>query len=89
MVRPTRQRYCLGYLALQRVRLGGDRYHGNRGIPYVVLNPDAEPDADAIMSLCREQLAAYKAPRLIQFVADLPKTSTGKIIRRELRKLDS
>ena len=34
------------------------------------------------------ELAAYKAPRAIQFVADLPKTSTGKIMRRELRKLD-
>jgi acyl-coenzyme A synthetase/AMP-(fatty) acid ligase len=31
----------------------------------------------------------YKMPRLIQFVADLPKTSTGKIMRRELRKLDT
>ncbi len=31
----------------------------------------------------------YKVPRLIQFVADLPKTSTGKIMRRELRKLDT
>ena len=31
---------------------------------------------------------AYKAPRALQFVADLPKTSTGKIMRRELRKLD-
>ena len=34
------------------------------------------------------QLAAYKIPRSIQFVADLPKTSTGKIMRRELKTLD-
>ena len=35
------------------------------------------------------RIAAYKAPRALQFVADLPKTSTGKIMRRELRKLDA
>ncbi len=34
-------------------------------------------------------LAAYKVPRKVQFVADLPKTSTGKIMRRELHTLDS
>ena len=41
------------------------------------------------MALCREQLSAYKVPRMVQFVADLPKTSTGKIMRRELKKLDT
>ncbi len=34
-------------------------------------------------------LAAYKVPREIQFVADLPKTSTGKVMRRELHTLDA
>ena len=33
-------------------------------------------------------LAAYKRPRLFQFVADLPKTSSGKVMRRRLRELD-
>ena len=37
---------------------------------------------------CREQLAAYKVPREIQIVPDLPTTSTGKILRRELHTLD-
>jgi long-chain acyl-CoA synthetase len=37
---------------------------------------------------CRPHLAAYKLPRSVRFVPDLPKTSTGKIMRRELRKLD-
>ncbi len=34
-------------------------------------------------------LAAYKVPRAIQFVDDVPKTSTGKLMRRELRTLDA
>lgn len=32
----------------------------------------------AVRSFCREHLAAYKAPRAVRFVPDLPKTSTGK-----------
>jgi len=50
-----------------------------------VLKSGAKADADGIIALCREQLAAYKVPRSVQFVADLPKTSTGKIMRRELK----
>ena len=56
---------------------------------YVVLKAGAAPDADSILDICRKELAAYKIPRAVQFVADLPKTSTGKIMRRELKKLDS
>jgi long-chain acyl-CoA synthetase len=66
-----------------------DELKGEIAKAYVVLKPGAAPDADGILALCRAELAAYKAPRAIQFVADLPKTSTGKIMRRELRKLDA
>jgi len=38
---------------------------------------------------CRVRLAAYKVPRLFQIVDDLPKTSTGKILRRMLRTMDT
>jgi long-chain acyl-CoA synthetase len=48
----------------------------------------AQPDAEDIIGYCREHLAAYKVPRAVQFVEDLPKTSTGKIMRRELHTLD-
>jgi long-chain acyl-CoA synthetase len=66
-----------------------DELKGEIAKAYVVLKPGAAGDADAILALCRDQLAAYKVPRAIQFVADLPKTSTGKIMRRELKKLDA
>jgi long-chain acyl-CoA synthetase len=65
-----------------------DEMKGEIAKAYVVLKPDAEPDADGILALCRDQLAAYKVPRAVQFVPDLPKTSTGKIMRRELSTLD-
>ena len=38
--------------------------------------------------LLREHLAAYKVPRAVQFVDDLPKTSSGKIMRRKLGEID-
>jgi len=65
-----------------------DGLKGEIAKAYVVLKPGAAPDAQSILELCRTELAAYKVPRAIQFVADLPKTSTGKIMRRELKTLD-
>ncbi|MEZ4453683.1 MAG: long-chain fatty acid--CoA ligase [Nannocystaceae bacterium] len=41
--------------------------------------------AEAIIAYCRERLAAYKAPRIVEFVDALPKGPTGKILKRELR----
>ncbi|WP_214367652.1 AMP-binding enzyme [Pseudonocardia sp. H11422] len=41
---------------------------------------------EEIIAFAGERLAAYKRPRLVRFVDGLPKTSTGKIMRRELIK---
>jgi len=49
----------------------------------VSTNPDLTEQA--LVIFCREQLTAYKVPRLIQFADDLPKSPVGKILRRELR----
>jgi long-chain acyl-CoA synthetase len=76
-------------VALVAVGSQPDDVKGEIAKAYVVLKPGAEPDPDAIRSLCREHLAAYKVPRAIQFVDDVPKTSTGKVMRRELRTLDA
>ncbi len=66
-----------------------DEVKGEIAKAYIVLKPGAETKEKEITDLCREHLAAYKVPREVQFVADLPKTSTGKIMRRELHTLDS
>ncbi len=42
--------------------------------------------ADALLAHCRTQLAAYKLPRVVAFVAELPKTASGKVQRFLLRK---
>src|SRR5271157_93889 len=85
------ERVIAAHQSVAMVAVGGlpDEIKGEIAKAYVVLKSGASPDAEGILALCRAELAAYKAPRAIQFVADLPKTSTGKIMRRELRKLDA
>jgi long-chain acyl-CoA synthetase len=65
-----------------------DEAKGELAKAYIVPRTGTQPDAAAIIEFCREHLAAYKVPRSVQFVADLPKTSSGKIMRRKLRELD-
>ncbi len=51
---------------------------------WVVLQPDESLTAEEIREFCKENLAAYKVPTHIEFRAELPKTTVGKILRREL-----
>jgi fatty-acyl-CoA synthase len=53
---------------------------------FVVLKPDAALDAESLNAYCREHLAGFKCPERIDFVAELPKTSTGKIQKYLLRQ---
>jgi acyl-coenzyme A synthetase/AMP-(fatty) acid ligase len=46
-----------------------------------------EVDERTLIAFCKERMANYKFPKAIHFVADLSKTPSGKILRRELRKL--
>lgn len=53
---------------------------------FIVLKDDEIVLEDEIVSYCREQLAAYKVPRIVEFRTELPKSMIGKILRRELRE---
>jgi len=65
-----------------------DAAKGELAKAYIVPRAGVQVTAESILAHCREHLAAYKVPRAVQFVPDLPKTSTGKILRRKLRELD-
>jgi long-chain acyl-CoA synthetase len=41
---------------------------------------------EEIIAYCKEKLAAYKYPRVVEFLDSLPKGPTGKILKRELKK---
>jgi long-chain acyl-CoA synthetase len=85
------ERVVASHPAVALVAVGSlpDPLKGEIAKAYIVLKAGAKADADGMLAHCRQHLAAYKVPRAVQFVADLPKTSTGKIMRRELRKLDA
>lgn len=61
-----------------------DEIKGELAKAYVVLKPGKKLSEEELEAFCRSRLAAYKLPRSFAFVADLPKTSSGKIMRREL-----
>jgi long-chain acyl-CoA synthetase len=63
-----------------------DEYRGETVKAYVSLQPGAEVTPQEIAAFCKERMAAYKYPREVEFVDELPKTVTGKILRRELRE---
>jgi long-chain acyl-CoA synthetase len=50
----------------------------------IVLKPDRQADADELRAFVKERVAAYKYPRRIWFLDELPKTATGKILKREI-----
>jgi long-chain acyl-CoA synthetase len=62
-----------------------DAYRGETVKAFVSLEPGATVTEAELIAYCRENMAAYKYPRSIELVAELPKTTTGKILRRELR----
>jgi long-chain acyl-CoA synthetase len=65
-----------------------DPYRGEDVLAFVVLKPDAQGTvtAEELVAWCREEMAVYKAPRAVRFVDALPKTASGKILKRALRE---
>lgn len=65
-----------------------DPYRGETVKAFVALKEEFEGKitAEEIINLCKEKLAAYKYPRQVEFVKEVPKTATGKFLRRALRK---
>jgi long-chain acyl-CoA synthetase len=54
----------------------------------IALKPGAEAHADDLRDFVKQRVAAYKYPRRIWFVDELPKTATGKILKREIEVPD-
>jgi long-chain acyl-CoA synthetase len=84
------ERVVASHPAVAMVAVGRvpDEVKGELARAYVVLRAGATATEAELIEHCRGQLAAYKLPRSVRFVDDLPKTSSGKIMRRELATLD-
>jgi len=59
--------------------------HGEEIKAVVVLKPGQQATPEQLIAWCKERMAAYKYPRIVQIVDALPMTATGKILKRELR----
>jgi fatty-acyl-CoA synthase len=63
-----------------------DKVWGEVPKALVVLKPDAQAGETELIEHCRSLLAHYKCPRSVEFLESLPKTGTGKVLKRDLRK---
>jgi long-chain acyl-CoA synthetase len=65
-----------------------DPYRGETVKAFVALKEglEASVTAEEIISFCKARMAAYKYPRKVEFVSEIPKTLTGKFLRRTLRE---
>jgi long-chain acyl-CoA synthetase len=63
-----------------------DEYRGETVKAFVSLQAGADATPDDLIAFCKERMAAYKYPRQVEIVDELPKTVTGKLLRRELRE---
>ncbi|MBO0701986.1 MAG: AMP-binding protein, partial [Candidatus Dormibacteraeota bacterium] len=63
-----------------------DAYRGESVVAFVALRDGAAVETADLYAFCRQRMAAYKCPRRIEVIAEVPKTATGKFLRRELRQ---
>jgi long-chain acyl-CoA synthetase len=63
-----------------------DEYRGETVRAFVALKEEGAVSEEELIAHCKERMADYKYPRQIEFLDELPKTPTGKFLRRELRE---
>ncbi len=63
-------------------------YRGETVKAFIVVKEGEQLTEDEVVAYCKENLAAYKVPKLIEFIDELPKSAVGKILRRKLRDME-
>jgi long-chain acyl-CoA synthetase len=76
-----------GHEAVREAAVVGvpDEYRGETVKAFVSLKAGRSADEQELIAFCKERMAAYKYPRQVEIIDEVPKTATGKILRRELR----
>jgi long-chain acyl-CoA synthetase len=63
-----------------------DQYRGETLKCYVVLKPGETASSEEIIAYCKENLVAYKVPKLVEFRDEIPRTAIGKVLRKMFRE---
>ena len=66
--------------------IGEDCDRAGEKVKAVIVANDSKLTKDEVINFCRKRLTAYKVPKIVEFVDDLPKSNVGKVLRRSLRK---
>jgi long-chain acyl-CoA synthetase len=76
-----------GHPAVREAAVVGvpDEYRGETVKAFVSLREGQSTSEEELIAFCKERMAAYKYPRQVEIIDEVPKTATGKILRRELR----
>ncbi len=61
-----------------------DEYRGETVKAFIVLKEGETLTKQEVIDFCKEKLAAYKVPKIVEFMDDLPKSAVGKILRKDL-----
>ena len=65
-----------------------DEYRGETVKAFIVVKEGENLTEEEVTAYCRENLAAYKVPKIIEFIDELPKSAVGKILRRKLKEME-
>jgi long-chain acyl-CoA synthetase len=63
-------------------------YRGETVKAFIVINEGQSLTEEEVIAYCKENLAAYKVPKIIEFIDELPKSAVGKILRRKLKDME-
>ena len=63
-------------------------YRGETVKAFIVVNEGESLTEEEVSAYCKDNLAAYKVPKIIEFIDELPKSAVGKILRRKLRDIE-
>jgi fatty-acyl-CoA synthase len=64
-----------------------DATWGESGRAFVALKQGKTMNAEQVIQFCKEHLASYKKPKRVDFITELPRNASGKVLKKELRKI--
>jgi fatty-acyl-CoA synthase len=82
------EQVLFGHSAVLDVAVIGtpDERWGETVVAVVVRRPDTDVEAEELIGFARDRIAHYKCPRRVEFRDELPRTATGKVLKRDLRE---